>query len=55
MTSLVGHDEPWREWRSALGSERMHLAWILAGPEGVGKGLFARAAAAELVAEPGVP
>ena len=55
MTSLVGHDEPWREWRSALGSERMHHAWILAGPEGVGKGLFARAAAAELVAEPGVP
>lgn len=51
---LTGHDEAWREWRSAMASGRMHHAWILAGPQGVGKGLFARAAAAELVAEPGV-
>ena len=55
MTGLIGHDEAWREWRRAMASDRMHHAWILAGPEGVGKGLFARAAAAELVAEPGVP
>ncbi len=55
MTGLIGHDEAWREWRRAMTSDRMHHAWILAGPEGVGKGLFARAAAAELVAEPGVP
>lgn len=53
--SLLGHDEAWREWRGAMTSSRMHHAWILAGPRGVGKGLFARAAAAELVAEPGVP
>jgi DNA polymerase-3 subunit delta' len=33
----------------------MHHAWILSGPLGVGKGSFARAAAAELVAEAGVP
>ena len=52
---LVGHEEPWREWRAALQSHRMHHAWILAGPQGVGKGSFALAAAAELVAEPGVP
>jgi len=52
---LRGHDAAWTEWRAALGSERMHHAWILAGPRGLGKGLFARAAAAELVAEPGVP
>ncbi len=52
---LVGHEEPWREWRAALQSDRMHHAWILAGPQGVGKGSFALAAAAELVAEPGVP
>ena len=51
---LVGHDEAWREWRAALASPRMHHAWILSGPRGVGKGSFARAAAAELVAEPGV-
>ena len=52
---LAGHAEAWREWRAALDSPRMHHAWILAGPQGIGKGRFARAAAAELVAEPGVP
>ncbi|MEQ1497112.1 MAG: AAA family ATPase [Novosphingobium sp.] len=54
MTQLYGHDEAWRQWRAALGSARMHHAWLLVGPKGQGKGLFARAAAAELVAEPGV-
>lgn len=53
-TTLVGHDEAWREWRGAEAGARMHHGWILAGPQGVGKGSFARAAAAELVAEPGV-
>jgi DNA polymerase III subunit delta' len=53
--SLCGHDAAWREWRAAMGSERMHHAWICAGLRGLGKGMFARAAAAELVAEPGVP
>ncbi len=52
--TLRGHDAAWAEWRAALASDRMHHAWILAGPRGLGKGLFARAAAAELVAEPGV-
>lgn len=51
---LRGHEAAWAEWRAALGSERMHHAWILAGPRGLGKGAFARAAAAELVAQPGV-
>jgi DNA polymerase-3 subunit delta' len=51
--TLRGHDAAWAEWRAALASERMHHAWILAGPRGIGKGLFARAAAAELVAEAG--
>ncbi len=53
--TLYGHDTAWAEWRAALGSERMHHAWILAGPRGIGKGSFARAAAAALVAEAGVP
>lgn len=52
---LDGHAQAWREWREALASARMHHAWILAGPEGMGKAAFARAAAAELVAERGVP
>jgi DNA polymerase-3 subunit delta' len=53
--NLLGHEEPWREWRAAMNSTRMHHAWILSGPQGVGKGSFARQAAAELLAEPGVP
>ena len=51
---LLGHEAAWREWREAMAGERMHHAWLLAGRKGLGKGLFARAAAAELVAEPGV-
>jgi DNA polymerase-3 subunit delta' len=51
---LSGHDAAWHEWRAALASDRMHHAWILAGAKGLGKGAFARAAARELVAEPGV-
>ncbi|MET0178930.1 MAG: DNA polymerase III subunit delta' [Novosphingobium sp.] len=50
---MVGHDAAWREWRAALAAGRMHHAWILAGRQGLGKASFARAAAVELVAEPG--
>jgi len=53
--TLVGHDEAWRQWRAAMASVRMHHAWILAGIKGLGKGAFARAAARELVDEPGIP
>jgi DNA polymerase-3 subunit delta' len=53
--TLLGHDDAWREWRGAMVSERMHHAWIFAGPRGLGKASFARAAAAALVAEPSVP
>ncbi|HEY0958840.1 MAG TPA: AAA family ATPase [Novosphingobium sp.] len=51
---LVGHEKAWCEWVAAMASGRMHHAWILTGPRGVGKGAFARAAAAALVKEPGV-
>ncbi|WP_374588076.1 DNA polymerase III subunit delta' [Novosphingobium sp.] len=55
MSDLVGHESAWREFRAALASPRMHHAWMLTGLKGLGKGQFARAAAAELVAEPGIP
>jgi len=55
MNELVGHDAAWREFRAAMQSPRMHHAWMLTGLKGLGKGSFARAAAAELVAEPGIP
>ncbi|OYZ24915.1 MAG: DNA polymerase III subunit delta', partial [Novosphingobium sp. 16-62-11] len=51
---MIGHEEAWRSWRSAMAGDRMHHGWLLAGREGLGKASFARAAAAELVAEPGV-
>ncbi|MCW1383518.1 DNA polymerase III subunit delta' [Novosphingobium sp. KCTC 2891] len=54
MSDLVGHEEPWAAWRAAMAGGRMHHAWLLAGREGLGKATFARAAAAELVAEPGM-
>ena len=53
MTALLGHDDAWRGWHGAMGSARMHHAWMLVGPRGIGKGAFARQAAAQLVAEPG--
>ena len=47
--TLLGHDRAWSEWRSAMGGERMHHAWLLAGRKGLGKASFAEAAARELV------
>lgn len=55
MTDWPNHDEAWRQWRDALGGERMHHGWLLAGKAGLGKRDFAMAAARELVAEAGVP
>lgn len=55
MRGLIGHDEAWSVWRAAQAGQRMHHGWILAGREGLGKASFARQAAAQLVAEPGVP
>jgi DNA polymerase-3 subunit delta' len=37
-----------------MAGARMHHGWIVSGIKGLGKGAFARAAARELVAEPGV-
>ncbi|MEI6643777.1 MAG: DNA polymerase III subunit delta' [Novosphingobium sp.] len=55
MTRYIGHDSAWAVWRAARAGQRMHHGWILAGREGLGKAAFARAAAADLVAEPGTP
>jgi DNA polymerase-3 subunit delta' len=53
MSAWLGHEPVWREWRAAQAGRRMHHAWMLVGREGLGKAAFARAAAADLVAEPG--
>lgn len=51
MIPLVGHDEAVQAFRTALGSGRLHHAWLLTGPEGVGKGLFADKAALRVLAD----
>lgn len=51
MTSIVGHVAAQLAFLSALRSGTLHHAWLLAGPEGVGKATFARAAALRLLAE----
>lgn len=50
---LVGHREQQDQFLEALGSGRMHHAWILAGPRGVGKRRFADMAALRLLAGEG--
>lgn len=52
--AYIGHEAAWASWRTALAGARMHHGWILSGRRGVGKSAFARMAACELVAEPGV-
>jgi len=55
VTRLVGHDAVVAEFRAGLASGRMHHAWLLAGPQGVGKASFAAAAARYLLADAAGP
>jgi DNA polymerase-3 subunit delta' len=55
MTPLIGHDEQIAALLDAADAGRLHHAWLLAGPRGVGKGLFARAVARHLLAEAAEP
>ena len=43
--SIVGHDEQIAAFAAALGGARLHHAWLLAGPRGIGKASFAAIAA----------
>ena len=52
MTELIGHDDAWRQFSSALAGGKLHHGWILTGPRGIGKASFALRAAAALV-DPG--
>lgn len=51
MTPLYGHETAVAAFRAALDTGRLHHAWLLAGPEGVGKALFADKAALRMLAE----
>ena len=52
---IVGHDKAVDAFSSAWASRRLHHAWLLAGPKGVGKASFARAAATRVLAEAAGP
>lgn len=49
MTLLINHDAPAREFLSTLQSGRLPHAWLLTGPEGLGKAHFAMQAALTLL------
>jgi DNA polymerase-3 subunit delta' len=51
VTPLHGHDAAVAAFRAALDQSRLHHAWLLAGPEGVGKALFADKAALLMLAQ----
>lgn len=55
MTPLLGHDDQARVFLDAMASSRLHHAWLLTGPAGIGKAAFARAAAARLLADAAGP
>jgi len=48
---LIGNEPAQRAFRAAMDSGVLHHAWLFTGPEGVGKGSFARLAAHHLLAE----
>ncbi|SFR80775.1 DNA polymerase III subunit delta' [Sphingomonas jatrophae] len=53
--TLWGHDANIAALRDAAGAGRLHHAWLLAGPQGVGKATFADRAAARLLADAAGP
>ncbi|WP_240699975.1 AAA family ATPase [Sphingomonas gei] len=52
---LLGNESARDALAAAMASGVLHHAWLIAGPEGVGKGSFARQAAARMLAEASEP
>jgi DNA polymerase-3 subunit delta' len=52
---IFGHSEAVEQFRKAWDARSLHHAWLLAGPRGVGKAHFARAAAKRVLAEAAGP
>ncbi|MDH4746774.1 AAA family ATPase [Sphingomonas sp. CBMAI 2297] len=48
---LIGNEPAREALAAAMRNGNLHHAWLIAGPEGVGKGMFARAAALRMLAE----
>ncbi|MDQ1155777.1 DNA polymerase-3 subunit delta' [Sphingomonas sp. SORGH_AS 950] len=53
MNLPVGNAAAQAAFAAALGGAKLHHAWLLAGPEGLGKAAFARAAARRVLARAG--
>ena len=52
---IIGQEKAVGAFAGAWTSRRLHHAWLLAGPKGVGKATFARAAAARVLCEAAGP
>jgi DNA polymerase III subunit delta' len=52
---IVGQDRAVEQFATAWATRRLHHAWLLAGPKGVGKATFAHAAARRVLAEAAGP
>ena len=52
---IVGQDRAVEQFATAWASRKLHHAWLLAGPKGVGKASFAKAAARRVLAEAAGP
>ena len=53
--ALIGNEPARQALAAAVASGVLHHAWLIAGPEGVGKASFARQAAARMLAEAAEP
>lgn len=51
MPPVIGNAAAQQAFAAALGGGHLHHAWLLTGPQGVGKGSFARIAALRILAE----
>jgi DNA polymerase-3 subunit delta' len=51
MTAVFGNEAAQSAFLSAMRSGSLHHAWLLTGPQGVGKATFARAAARRMLAD----
>lgn len=47
---MIGHDEQVAAFKAAFAGDRPHHAWLLTGPQGLGKALFAQQAAVWVLA-----
>ena len=52
---IIGQDKAVQQFASAWASRRLHHAWLLAGPKGVGKASFAKVAARRVLADAAGP